>query len=133
MSPRASSESGSPALWFAVFGPPAAWFASLVVSYFAVHEVCRVSSPLGPRIASLVALLIAVAAGIAGRAIWLQEEAHERTRFLAQISVLGGGVFSLIVLLQLVATLLLPTCHERPRTSESPDVLLPGVSQSSLT
>jgi hypothetical protein len=88
---------------------------------------------MGPRIASLLALIVAVAAGIAGRAIWLQEEAHERTRFLAQISVLGGGVFSLIILLQVLATLVLPTCHERPRTPESPDVLRPSYSQQSLT
>ncbi|PYO95127.1 MAG: hypothetical protein DMD62_03230 [Gemmatimonadetes bacterium] len=123
MSRRASSDVGSPGLWFAVFGPPAAWFASLVVSYFAVHEVCRVHSPLAPRLVSLGALVIAVAAGVAGRGIW-RGEAHERTRFMAQIGVMGGTVFSLIILLQIVATLLLPTCHERPRTPGSPDVFI---------
>ena len=122
-----------PGLWFAVFAPPAAWFASLVVAYFAVHEVCRVHSPLAPRIVSLIALLVAVVAGVTGRVIWRRDEAHERTRFMAQLGVMSGSLFSLIILLQILATVLLPTCHERPRTPQSPDVLLPpAVRQSGL-
>jgi hypothetical protein len=124
MSPPASSEPRSLGLWFAVLGAPAAWFVSLVVGYFAVHEVCRVHSPLAPRIISLVALLVAVAAGIGGREIWVASH-HERTRFMAQIGVLGSAVFSLIILLQIAATILIPGCHERPRTPQSPDVLRP--------
>jgi hypothetical protein len=124
MSPHASSERGGAGLWFAVCGPPAAWFASLVVGYFAVHEVCRVHSPLGPRIISLVALIVSVAAGLGGRGIWIATE-HERTRFMAQIGVLGSAVFSLIICLQVVATILIPGCHERPRTPQSPDVMRP--------
>ena len=139
MSPLASSEQGavdrrgSLGLWFAVLGPPAAWFASLVVGYFAVHEVCRVHSPLAPRIISLVALIVAVAAGLGGRAIWSASR-HERTRFMAQIGVLGSAVFSLIILLQIVATILIPGCHERPRTPQSPDVMrTPSTESPALT
>ena len=113
-----------------MFGPPAAWFVSLVVGYFAVHEVCRVHSPLAPRLVSLVALVVALAAGVAGRTIWRRAEAQERTRFMAQLGVLSGSLFSLIILLQIVATLLIPTCHERPRTPTSPDVLMPPATPS---
>ncbi|MFN2572530.1 MAG: hypothetical protein ABR537_13125 [Gemmatimonadales bacterium] len=89
---------------------------------------------IGPRLVSLIALVVAVAAGITGRAIWLAAAGHERTRFLAQIAVLESALFSLIMLLQVVATLLLPSCHERPRTPQSPDVLRPQTAQSpSLT
>jgi len=120
---------GSAALWFAVFGPAAAWFASLIISYFAVHEVCRVESALTPRVVSLVALAISLVAGVVARGIWIGAESHERTRFLAQIGALGSGVFSLIILLQVVATLLIPGCHERPRMPRSPDVLgSPGIT-----
>jgi hypothetical protein len=134
MSLRESSDAATGgSLWFAVFGPPAAWFASLVVSYFAVHEVCRVHSPLGPRIASLLALLVAVAAGVVARGIWRRDERHERTRFMAQLGVLASGVFSLIILLQVVETLLLPSCHDRPRTPQSPDVFAPHAVPPSLT
>ena len=132
MSPLTSSAEappprGSAALWFAFLGAPAAWFISLVVSYYAVHEVCRVHSPLAPRIVSLLALVVAVAAGLTARAIWMQASGvtAERTRFMAQIGVMAGSVFSLIVVLHLVATLLLPGCHERPRTEQSPDVFVP--------
>ena len=121
---------GSAGLWFAVFGPPAAWFVSLVAGYVSVHEVCRVDSPLTPRIVSLVALVIALLAGITGRAIWQRDAAHDRTRFMAQLGVLGGSLFSLIIVLQIVATFLIPTCHERPRTPASPDVLVPPATQS---
>ena len=130
MSPPVSSDArGTPGLWFAVFGPPAAWFASLVVSYFAVHEVCRVHSPLGPRIVSGLALVVAVTAGFVGRSVWVRAQHHERARFMAQVGVLGGAVFSLIILLQIIATLLLPSCHDRPRTPNSPDVRVPHASE----
>jgi fucose 4-O-acetylase-like acetyltransferase len=113
MSPHASSEPRSAGLWFAVVAPPAAWFVSLVVGYFAVHEVCRVHSPLAPRIISLVALIVAIAAGLGGRGIWVASQ-HERTRFMAQIGVLGSAVFSLIILLQIVATILIAAVARRP-------------------
>ena len=123
---------GSIGLWFAVFGPPAAWFASLVVSYFSVHEVCRVNSPLTPRVVSIVALAITILAGVVARGIWMNAESHERTRFLSQIGTLASGLFSLIIMLQIVATFLLPGCHERPRTKQSPDVLRPAATQQIL-
>ena len=82
---------------------------------------------------SLVALIVALAAGLGGRGIWVATH-HERTRFMAQIGVLGSAVFSLIILLQVVATILIPGCHERPRTPQSPDVLRPqSVESRSLT
>jgi uncharacterized membrane protein AbrB (regulator of aidB expression) len=131
MSPRDFSETarGNPALWFAVFGAPAAWFVGLVASYFAVHEVCRVHSPLAPRIVSLAALIVAIAAGVTARGIVIKatEANAARTRFMGQIGMMAGAVFSLIMVLYLAATLFLPGCHDRPRTPESPDVLVPGV------
>jgi uncharacterized iron-regulated membrane protein len=137
MSPRDSSASaalsrrGSAGLWFAVFGGPLAWTLGLTISYFAVHEVCRVGSPWLPRIVSFVTWIVALAAAVTGRIIWVRadraeaERAHPaaaRTRFLAQIGVLGGSVFSLIMLLQIVATFVVSPCHDRPRTPDSPDV-----------
>ncbi|HWC74507.1 MAG TPA: hypothetical protein VG454_11270 [Gemmatimonadales bacterium] len=135
MSLRASSEDrrGSLALWFAVFGAPVAWFAGLVASYFAVHEVCRVHSPLGPRLVSFAALAVAIAAGLTARAISAnaKDRAADRTRFMGQVGMMAGAVFSLILVLQLVATLFLPGCHERPRTNASPDVFVPQVMDPS--
>jgi hypothetical protein len=101
---------------------------SLAVGYFSVHEACRVHSPLGPRIVSIVALVVAIAAGLTARAIWRGAADHERTRFMAQVAVLASGVFSLIILLQIVATVILGSCRERPRTSESPDVYVPRIA-----
>ena len=131
--PAFSETAGTPALWFAVFGPPAAWFGGLVASYFAVHEVCRVASPLSPRLISVVALLAALTAGVVARFILLRSYAHERTRFMAQIGLLSSGVFSLILVLQIVATFLLPGCQERPRTHQSPDVLRTPAARQPVT
>jgi nicotinamide riboside transporter PnuC len=126
---------GNAALWFAVMGGPAAWMLGLVVSYFWIHDVCRHHSSMAPRIVSFIALGAAIAAALVGRSIWTQMDRHapggveipvERTRFLAQIGVLGGSVFSLILFLQIVATLILHPCDERPRTNTSPDVILPS-------
>ena len=116
-----------------MFGPAAAWFAGLVGGYYAVHEVCRVHSPLGPRLVLALALLVSVVAGIVSRIILQQVEQYERTRFMAQIGLLSSGVFSLILALQIVATFLLPGCHERPRTPRSPDVLRRAAAIQSLT
>ena len=129
MSPPASS---SRAPWFAVFGAPAAWFASLVAGYFSVHHACRSHSGMLPLAISLVALLVSVGAGVRGRLVYGVAREHERTRFLAEIGMLAGTVFSLIILLQIIAILVLPPCHERPRTPSSPDVFRPVPSRAPL-
>jgi hypothetical protein len=95
-----------------------------VAGYFAVHEVCRVQSALAPRIISIFALILAAAGAMTGRSIWRRDAAQDRTRFMAQLGVMSGSLFALIIVLQIVATLLIPTCHERPRTPASPDVLI---------
>jgi hypothetical protein len=119
---------GSFGLWFAVLGGPTAWFVSLVMSYSWVHEACRHQSALGPRVVSVVALLLAVGSALGGRRIW-KDTADERTRFMAQIGVMGGMTFSLIILLQILATMLLSPCHggSGPRSPQSPDVLAPQI------
>ena len=141
MSPRDSSDHaafarrGSAGLWFALLGGPAAWVVALTVSYFSVHEVCRTQTILAPRLVSLATLIVAVAAALVARGIWTSVDARpstspdrpvERTRFLAQIGVLSGAVFGLIIFLQIIATVLLSSCHERPRTPQSPDVRVPA-------
>lgn len=120
------TDSRNPVLWFAVFGAPAAWFVSLVAGYFSVHGVCRHQSIVLPLTISVVALAISAGAGIGGRALYGAARDHERTRFLAEIGMMAGTVFSLIIVLQLIAILMVPPCRERPRTPGSPDVFRPG-------
>jgi|SRR5437762_3967329 len=144
MTDPALAPRGSALLWFAVFGGPVAWFVSLSVGYFGVHEACAHQTAVLPRLVSLLALVFALAAAGAawrlrsrvGRATGQPDEGGpaERTRFLAQIGMLGGATFSLIILLQVVATLILPSCRERPRPPGAPDVLRPSPAYlSSLT
>src|SRR6266513_3444792 len=133
MTDPALAPRGSALLWFAVFGGPIAWFVSLSVGYFGVHEACAHQTALLPRVVSLLALFFALGAAVAawrlgsrvGRATGQPNEGSpgQRTRFLAQIGMLGGATFSLIILLQVVATLILPSCRERPRAPGAPDVL----------
>ena len=123
---RAERPRGSLGLWFAVLGGPAAWFISLVMRYFWVHDACLHQSAMAPRMVSLIALLVAVGSALGGRQIW-KATADERTRFMAQIGVMGGMTFALIILLQILATIILGPCHGGggPRTPKSPDVLAP--------
>jgi hypothetical protein len=116
------TDSANPGLWFAVFGAPAAWFVSLVAGYFSVHDACRHQSIVLPLTISLVALAISATSGIGGRALYGDAREHARTRFLAEISMMSGVVFSLIIVLQLLAILVVPPCRDRPRTPASPDV-----------
>src|SRR5437762_12198799 len=115
MTDPALAPRGSALLWFAVFGGPVAWFVSLSVGYFGVHEACAHQTAVLPRLVSLLALVFALAdAGAAwrlrsrvGGAAGQPHEGGpaERRRGRGQIGTPGGGTFSLSILLLVVATL----------------------------
>src|SRR5256885_5444902 len=60
-----SAPRGSAVLCFAVFGGSVAWFVSLSVGYFGVHEACAHQTAVLPRLVSLLALVFALAAAVA--------------------------------------------------------------------
>jgi phosphotransferase system glucose/maltose/N-acetylglucosamine-specific IIC component len=96
---------GLRALWFGLFGAPAAWALQLIVSYALVAHFCYPrSTPLaspafgGTRVVATVvsAALIVVAMlalVVALRSTRAAGDAESRARFLAMAGVLVSGIF----------------------------------------
>ena len=124
----------SGALWFALFGAPAAWSVQLLVSYaLSSHSCFPRRVPLtAPTLEALpawelgvavAALVVALAAGGVAIHAWratraegegsehrLLETGEGRTRFMAFAGVLVSGLFALGVVLNLITPILLPAC-----------------------
>lgn len=114
------------ALWFAVFGPPAAWSIDLLASIALHYDYCaaltgrtfRPWAGIGVVLAilGLAMLALSLAAGAAG---W---RAHERLgrdtgqgdtdldrrRFMARAGLLACALFSFAIVLRLVAPFIVP-------------------------
>lgn len=118
------------AVWFALLGPPAAWFAALNAGYFMVTWACESAAGRVTLHATMAAMLaLGVAAGVAGLVVWRREgrtwpgEAADpatRTRFLAVLGVFGAVVFSAAILWFWLAAVVLDPCDPGPRTPRSP-------------
>jgi hypothetical protein len=122
------------ALWFGLFGAPAAWSLQLLVSYALVAHGCYprsvpLTAPLvgGVRTIALVASLAALAVGLAaGATAWrswraschehrgdhsaLLEIGEGRTRFMALAGMLVAAVFLLAIVMNAVPLFLVPAC-----------------------
>lgn len=122
------------ALWFGLFGAPAAWSLQLLFNYAMVAHSCYPadnprSTPLSGSVWSLVLVAGVVAAGLAlgaGATAWrtwrgtrkeregdhgaLLETGEGRTRFMAVAGLLLSGVFLYGIVLNLVPLFLVPPC-----------------------
>lgn len=124
------------ALWFGLFGAPAAWSVQELVNFpIAAHTCYPRMYPLhAPTIGhgavwgstmavSVVTLLIGVAAGLValhawrqtraetgGHSHWLLDTGEGRTRFMAVSGLLTSVLFVLGILVHTAAILALPPC-----------------------
>jgi hypothetical protein len=122
------------ALWFGLFGAPAAWSLQLLASYALVAHGCYpdaepMTTPVVPDLRTLVlgtgmaALAVALLAGGSAWRSWRatqqeREGGHEalleagegRTRFMALAGMLLGAVFALGIVMNVVPLLLLRPC-----------------------
>ena len=123
------------ALWFGLFGAPVVWSIQLMLNYGLVAYSCFPGSeprttPLfgGLRItvlvAGVVALAIALAAGITAWRSWratrhehpgsheaLLEVGEGRTRFMALAGMLVSGLFVLGVIMNAIPLFIMPLCR----------------------
>lgn len=119
-----------------LFVPPVAWFAALTISYFMVPWACgSAAGTVALHLVSLVMLAVAAGSGLlawkAWRAVgdgWPGDAvgSAERDRFLALLGTFSGGLFTLIILAQWLAVLMLDPCEPAPRLSSSPLIFLPS-------
>ena len=125
----------SPALWFALVAPSAAFFGNLNASYFLSHWACGSRQIWVLHLLSAGTLAVAVAGGVvawiqfarAGRR-WPGEAADPgtRSRFLEVIALMGSGFFSLIILAQWLGLLMLHPCGPALRHPQAPDARRPA-------
>ena len=94
--------------WVALVLPPAAWFVFQQGLAFTLRGACQAAGvPLGPvwGVASLVVC------AVAARLAWSRRAGGTGAdRFLANIAVLGGGLFGLAIAFQTIATMIVPPC-----------------------
>jgi uncharacterized membrane protein len=108
------------ALWFGVFGAPAAWTVQELVGYAVVAHACYPSGePLlhvpMPNLStidlavSLVTLLTGVAAAVVAYRAW--ERSHDdRTRFMALSGVIVGLIFLFSIIMNVMVLFIQPAC-----------------------
>jgi hypothetical protein len=94
-------------LWIALAVPPAAWYVFQQGLAMTLRGVCAAAGPpVGPVWG---VLSLALCAGAA----WFARPNANQTpsdRFLSRLVLLAAGLFSLAILYQLLATLIIPPC-----------------------
>ncbi len=127
---------GLPALWFGLFGAPAAWTLQELSSYVLMSHACLPSmTPLRDAgsgapwtialIVSVVAIAVGASAGLVGYRSWRRtwpaedgggaeaeqlEVGEGRARFMAFSGILLSTVFLLNLLMNAVVLLVVPPC-----------------------
>jgi hypothetical protein len=122
--PPPTRRAGAPgALWFGLFGAPAAWALQLMASYALTAHACfpgatPLASPAagGSWTAALLVGVAALAASLAAGATawgsWRSTHVgpERRTRFMALAGLLLSGIFLLGVLMNAIPLFLAPSC-----------------------
>jgi uncharacterized membrane protein len=126
--PRLSPDSPvSPVLWYAVLGPPAAWFGQFLIYYWLAETQC---SPAGAQwdiplatwaiVVGAVAAVIAAGAGLTSIALLRRnsdDEAEDappggRIRFLAVVGMTLTPLFFAMILMTTAGLLTLIPCNQ---------------------
>jgi hypothetical protein len=109
------------ALWFGLFGAPVVWSIQLMLNFALVAHSCFPASE--PRttpifgglgftvtLVSVVALVIALAAGTTAWRSWRATRREGRTRFMAIAGMLVSGLFVLGVVMNSIPLFLVSLC-----------------------
>jgi hypothetical protein len=117
----------SPVLWYAVLGPPAAWFGQFLIYYWLAESQC---SPAGTLwdipmtawaiVVGSVAAVLALGAGATALALFRRnsEDEHEdappggRIKFLAVIGMTLTPLFFAMILMSTAGLLTLLPCNQ---------------------
>jgi hypothetical protein len=117
--------SGSLLLWFGLLGGPVVWTAQLLLNWSLTEGGCSphylgflsvTSIRLVILLSGVVAVVVAIAAGVASYLAWRQtiedkvrrEDVTEPRRFLALCGIFLNGLFTLAILFTTAPVLVLP-------------------------
>lgn len=110
-------------IWYAFLGAPLAWSLQLIIGYATVAHACypgmdplNFSGAGGARITAvivtIVTLIMAIAAlATARRLVTAQAGSENVARYLSMAGILTGVVFSLLIVFNLLALIVEPTCR----------------------
>jgi len=101
-------------LWVGVLGAPAVWAAQLEVIYSLAPWACAANRLPVLYVLEFVFLATTVICGLLCIRYFhrggLHAEENDRTRFLASFGILSGALFSMVIVAQAIATLMLDPC-----------------------
>ncbi len=107
------------ALWAGLLAGPVAWFVQLVGVYALATWACRGGSMVVLHLASLACVLVGVGGVLLAWRHWMRvrgwpsdwdEGVVARIRLLSMLGMLGGSLFSLVMVAQWTAVALLSPC-----------------------
>lgn len=109
--PSEKREGGRWRPWIALAMPPMAWMLFEYGLGWAMGNACTtVGSWMGPLWGAL-SLIVCAAAAVLARSAAKGSDEDARTRpWLANVALLGSGVFALAIAFQTLATLIVPSC-----------------------
>jgi hypothetical protein len=102
-----------------VLGGAFAWAIALGAQYGLVEVACGTGSTLPLHLATLAALLLALAALAVARRVWRRAASESpdagggplpRSRFMAGLGLMASGYFTLVILAQWLGSLFLHPC-----------------------
>ena len=99
--------------WAGAFFGPALWYAHQQGLGVLVYFNCRAAGPVSVLLASVVAIGGVVAAGWWSSLVWRRRQSppdFDVRRFIGLGSVLAAGVFTLALIFQTMAGLIVPGC-----------------------
>lgn len=124
---------GNAALWYAFLGSPVVWSIELFFIYIAVPVACVTEANAILYAINGVSILLSAGAGIVAYLIWGTTGGElpgehgsrtDRTRLMVVVGFMSSGLFTLILVGQLLATIIVGPCVPLPRIRFTPDVLL---------
>ena len=105
--------------WVAVMAPPLAWALGLVAKYALVPFVCGSGDTIWMHVVSVITLVIAAGGAVMGWRLYEgaggewpddREMPLARSRFMAAIALMSGGLFSLAIIAQWITSAFLNPC-----------------------
>jgi hypothetical protein len=107
-------------LWLGVLAPPTLFLVSLTVAYSVIPFACLARSPLALHLTSLAFLIATLLPGVLAWREW-QRAGREwpdteygplpSARFMGALGAMGSAFFSLLVIAQWAAMLIVPYCR----------------------